>query len=204
MHSISFQANRFLPENLDLSATGHLLDIGGGDGSNAITLAKRFPHLHATVFDSATVCAIARRNFEAAGLTERLHAVAGDCFIHSFPKGVDAILLAHFLTIWSASENCRLLRKCYESLPDGGCVIVFNMMQSDDEDGPLSAAMGSPYFLTIATGRGMLYTWREYENWIKAAGFDSVLRVVLPKDHGVLIGRKRSSRVITRARAAGA
>jgi ubiquinone/menaquinone biosynthesis C-methylase UbiE len=204
MRSISVQANRFLSDNLDLSAARHLLDVGGGDGSNVITLAKQFPQLHATVFDSATVCKIAMKSFEAAGLAARLRAVAGDCFSDPFPKDVDAILLAHFLTIWSPSENCHLLKKCYDSLSDGGCVIVFNMMQSDAEDGPLSAAMGSPYFLTIATGRGMLYTWREYERWLRQAGFDALVRVALPKDHGLLIGRKAAARVTARARAAGA
>ena len=204
MRSISVQANKILAGNLDLSAARHLLDVGGGDGSNVIELAGRAPRLHATVLDSATVCATARKNFEAAGLSDRLHTSPGDCFTDPFPPGVDAILLAHFLTIWSESENRTLLRKCYESLPAGGCVVVFNMMQRDEEDGPLSAAMGSPYFLTIATGRGMLYTWHEYEQWIRDAGFDSVKRLALPKDHGVLIGRKIGAGVKLRSRAAGA
>lgn len=201
MQSISVQANKLLTDNLDLSGTTHLLDVGGGNGTNVMALAKEFPKLRATVFDSATVCAIATQNFQAAGAADRLNATAGDCFTDPFPAGVDAILFAHFLTIWSESENRRLLRKCYESLPVGGCVVVFNMMQRDEEDGPLSAAMGSPYFLTIATGRGMLYTWREYDQWIREAGFDSVDKLVLPKDHGVLIGRKPTAGANVRSRA---
>ncbi|MBN2294095.1 MAG: hypothetical protein JXM70_16835, partial [Pirellulales bacterium] len=59
-----------------------------------------------------------------------------------------------------------------------------------DETGPLSAAMGSPYFLTLATGAGMLYTWQEYENWMREAGFSSVSRQELPRDHGAIVGRK--------------
>ncbi len=37
-----------------------------------------------------------------------------------------------------------LLKKCYKALPKGGSVILFNMMQTDNEDGPLTAAMARP------------------------------------------------------------
>ena len=64
------------------------------------------------------------------------------------------------------------------------------MMQRNDEQGPLTAAIGSPYFLTLATGEGMLYTWNEYEAWMRDAGFAHVKKHALPKDHGVVIGTK--------------
>ncbi len=98
--------------------------------------------------------------------------------------------MSHFCTIWSADKNKQLFRKCYDALPKGGKMIIFNMMQNDDETGPLSAAVGSPYFLTIATGEGMLYTWSEYESWAREAGFTQVRRMRLPTDHGVIIAEK--------------
>ena len=64
------------------------------------------------------------------------------------------------------------------------------MMQHDDESGPLSAAVGSPYFLSRATGLGMLYTWNEYEAWMKDAGFSPVVRHRLLRDHGLIVGTK--------------
>jgi hypothetical protein len=50
--------------------------------------------------------------------------------------------------------------------------------------------MGSPYFLTMATGEGMLYSWDEYEAWLREAGFRSVRRIRMPMDHGLLIATK--------------
>ena len=50
--------------------------------------------------------------------------------------------------------------------------------------------MGSPYFLTLATGEGMLYTWREYEQWMREAGFETVKVQRLIRDHGAIIGVK--------------
>jgi len=190
MEGISSQANHLLAEAVDFGAFSHLLDVGGGNGSNAMELARRFPSLKATVFDSASVCAIARAHIAQAGMEGRVDAATGDCFEDDFPKGADCILFAHFMTIWSEEKNRSLLRKAFEALPRGGAAMIFNMMQRDDRTGPLSAAMGSPYFLTLATGEGMLYTWSEYETWMKEAGFATVIRRQLVRDHGIILGLK--------------
>lgn len=189
MQAISVQANRLLAEHLDLSGVHHLVDVGGGDATNIISLARRFPHLKATVFDSPSVCDLARKNIREQGLEDRLGAVPGDCFVDPFPEA-DAVLFSHFFTIWSEQKNQQLLRKAYDALPTGGRAIIFNMMQNDTEDGPLAAALGSPYFLTLATGEGMLYTWTEYATWMREAGFDPVRTQALPTDHGVVTGVK--------------
>jgi ubiquinone/menaquinone biosynthesis C-methylase UbiE len=191
MQAISNQANDMLARFVDFSATRHLVDVGGGNGSNIITLAKKYSTLKATVFDSESVCRIARRSIDAAGLSDRLDAVAGDCFKDPFPPGADCFLFAHFFTIWSEEKNQFLLNKCFQALPAGGAVAIFNMMQRNDETGPFSAAMGSPYFLTLATGEGMIYCQREYKTWLQHAGFDQVEEYILPRDHRVLIGKKR-------------
>lgn len=190
MESISVQANAMLVGSLNLSGAKFLVDVGGGNGTNIIAFARRFPQLRAAVFDSVSVCEIARKNIAKENLSDRLGAHAGDCFRDPFPPEADAILFAHFLTIWSEERNRLLLRKCFDSLPVGGSVIVFNMMQHNSEDGPPTAAIGSPYFLTLATGEGMLYTWNEYKQWMSDAGFQSIETQALPRDHGLIIGRK--------------
>jgi precorrin-6B methylase 2 len=190
MESISVQANAMLVRSLDFRDAKYLVDVGGGNGTNIVAFARKFPHLRAVVFDSASVCELARGNIAREGLSDRLDVWPGDCFLDPFPKEADAILFAHFFTIWSEEHNRQLLRKCFDSLPGGGAVIIFNMMQLDTENGPLSAAMGSPYFLTLATGEGMLYTWREYSQWMRDAGFRSIERRALPRNHGLIIGRK--------------
>jgi hypothetical protein len=42
----------------------------------------------------------------------------------------------------------------------------------DDETGPDLAAALSAYFLTVASGEGMVYTCAEYEQWFCEAGFE--------------------------------
>jgi SAM-dependent methyltransferase len=191
MQELSVQANADLARFVDLRGTRHLVDVGGGDGTNIIAIARQRPGLRATVFDSPTVCEIARRNIASSGMAERLDAAPGDCFTDPFPADADCLMFCHFFTIWGERKDRELLKKCFDSLPPGGKVIIFNMMQHDDESGPLSAAVGSPYFLTLATGTGMLYTWNEYETWMREAGFANVERRRLLRDHGMIIGTKR-------------
>jgi tRNA A58 N-methylase Trm61 len=190
MSSLSRSANAMLAQSVDFSSTVHLTDAGGADGTNTIALARAHPHLRITVFDGPSVCQLARSNFEKAGLSERLGVHAGDLFSTPFPTGTDCILLAHMMTIWSLDKDTALLKRVYQALPRGGRVIIFNMMGNDNEDGPLTTALGSPYFLSIATGEGMLYSWREYEECLTKAGFQQTQRLALPRDHGVLVGIK--------------
>ena len=190
MQAISRQANDWLARYVDFSDVQLLVDVGGGNGANIVRLARANPTLRALVFDSPSVCEIARANIASEKLEDRLDAVAGNCFVDPFPAGVDCILFCHFFTIWSEDRNRELLRKAHAALPPGGTVMLFNMMQDDDETGPLTAAMGSPYFLTLATGEGMLYTWSEYETWVREAGFSAVYRRAFARNHGAIIGVK--------------
>ena len=92
--------------------------------------------------------------------------------------------------MWSKEKDLYLLKKAHAALPKGGSAMISNMMQRDDQTGPLSAAIGSPYFLTLATGESMPYTWKEYKDLFIKAGFSKVLVHKLPMDHGVIVGIK--------------
>ena len=191
MSALSIQANSHIVGAYDFGRFSHIVDAGGGDGTNAIALAKRHQNLKVTVYDSKSVCLIAQEKIEAEGLSDRVFTWVGDFLNDPFPPGVDAIFFCHIFTIWSMERNTKLLRKCWNALPPGGAAIIFNMMGDDDDTGPLITALGSPYFLAIATGEGMLHAWKDYEKAILEAGFTSVTQVEgLPLNHGLLVANK--------------
>jgi len=163
-------------DRFDFGALRHVLDVGGGDGSNSIALATRFPRLKVTVFDQDTVVRIAAGNAEKAGVADRVSVASGDIFDDPFPEGIDAIMLFHLFEIWSLERNTKLLRRCYDALPDGGAVLLYTFVSDDDNTGPLSAALVSPYFLTLASGEGMTYSARDMEDATRDAGFRRVRR----------------------------
>ncbi|MCE9612986.1 MAG: methyltransferase domain-containing protein [Lentisphaerae bacterium] len=191
MSSLSSHANPCLVEAVDLSQVTHLLDVGGGDGTNAIAFVRRFPSLRVTVFDSASVCGLAEENVRCHAFQGQIDTHVGNLFTTPYPSGVDAILYSHMFTIYSPERNGQIIRKSFDALPPGGVVLIFGMMGNEDDTGPIGTALGSPYFLTIATGEGMLYSWLDFQGWFKDAGFASVRRVTgLPQDHSLLIATK--------------
>lgn len=192
MSALSSQANAFLQNAFDFSRFKHVVDAGGGDGTNAMAIARRYSTVRVQVFDSAAVCEHARENIRRAGMENRVGTWPGNFFEDAFPADVDCILYCHILTIWSMENNAKLLKRTFDALPSGGAVVIFNMMASDDDRGPLSTALGSPYFLAIATGEGMLHPWKDYEVALRTAGFREIRRIDqgLPLDHGILVGIK--------------
>lgn len=190
MQELSVQTNEKMSQFLDLSKVNQLVDVGGGNGTNALALARKNPHLKATVFDLPAVVDIAEKNIKKQSGTDRVAILAGNCFQDPFPKNADAFLFCHFFTMWSREKDTLLLKKAFEALPSGGRAIIYNMMQHNEETGPFSAAIGSPYFLTLASGEGMLYTWNDYISFFKEAGFVNITTEKLPVDHGIIVGIK--------------
>jgi len=191
MSALSAQANAHLSQTIDFGSFSRIVDAGGGDGTNAIALARKYPDLEVIVYDSPTVCGIAQDNANAAGLADRVSVWPGNFLVDPFPPHIDAVLYCHIFTIWSLDRERDLLQRTHAALPSGGSVLLFNMMGNDDETGPLSTALGSPYFLAIATGEGMLHAWKDYERILVEAGFSEVQRIEnLPLNHGLIVGKK--------------
>jgi SAM-dependent methyltransferase len=190
MQEISVQANDLLARYVDFRGTRLLVDVGGGNGTNLLAVALRHRHLQGRVFDLPSICSEATEHFARENVGDRLAAVPGDVFTDDFPDGADAFMFCHFLCIWSTAQNVALLKKAHAKLPPGGRVIVFDIMERDSGDGPLAAAMGSPYFIALATGSGMIYMKKEYEECCRQAGFAKIERVELPREHTAIIATK--------------
>lgn len=191
MSALSARTNAALLRAYDFGKFRHILDVGGGDGTNTTTLVANYPSLRATVFDMPSVCRLAQKKIRRLGLAHRVGVHPGNFLKDPFPKGADGVMFNHICPIWSEERNLDLFRKAHRALPRGGAAFIFNMMSNDDDIGPLTPAFGSLYFLTIATGEGMLYRWKDYTAWLKRAGFRRVERVRgLPLHHGLLVGVK--------------
>ncbi|MFF8791069.1 methyltransferase [Streptomyces sp. NPDC015125] len=194
-HTMMGAASHPVPEGIaakvDLSEYKYLLDIGGGAALNAVHLARSWPGLEITIGDLSSVAPRANEKIAELGLADRVRAVRLDAFHDEFPIGHDSVLFAHFLEIWSADRIRGLLTKASHALPSGGGVFVMTHYQDDDETGPERAAYLSAYVHTVASGEGMVYTAKEYEQWFSEAGIDPVKRVMFGPDTVVICGRKR-------------
>lgn len=192
MGSVSRLVAEELVQHLDLSPYSHLLDVGGGTAVNATYLARRWPDLQVTIVDLPTIAEAANAKIAALGLADRVRAIGLDAFTDEFPTGCDAVLFGHFLEIWSIERNRSLIAKAARAVQPGAGIFVVTPGADDDETGPDLAAALSAYFLTVASGEGMVYTCAEYEEWFEEAGFTPSGRLAVGGLGDVVISGVRS------------
>jgi hypothetical protein len=169
----------------------NLLDVGGGDGSNAVRLCRRLPQMRAILLDIPSVVSIARTVVSQAGLAERIRCIPGDMFADPWPTGHDAVLLSHIVEIFSPEKIRQLYAKAYDALSRNGKLFVWTIMANDFETAALQAAKSSIYFLCVASGEGMAYPANQHLQLMRAAGFRDVkIYGAAEIDHGALVATK--------------
>jgi hypothetical protein len=119
-----------LLDSYDWGSFGHLVDVGGGDGSLLIALLTRYRRLRGTVLDLDATADAARQALRAAGLADRGTAVAGS-FFDPLPAGADGYLLSWILHDWADEPARQILRRCAQAAGERGRVIVVESIRPD-------------------------------------------------------------------------
>lgn len=158
-----------LARKLDLAGRSKLLDIGGGSGIYACSIAAHHQHLRAAVLDQQPVDRIARRLVAERGFSDRVGVIAGSMF-DELPGGCDVHLLSNVLHDWGTSEVRRLIQASHDALPSGGLLIIHDAFINADKTGPLHVAEYSA--LLMHSTQGKCYSVAEYGGFLSAAGFD--------------------------------
>ncbi|MBM9510738.1 methyltransferase [Actinacidiphila acididurans] len=190
MSAFTLQTMPGLLGNLDVSSTRHLLDVGGGAGTNCAHLLAANDHLTATLLDLPNVVDMAKTQLPA-DLAGRLEFCSSDMLTDPFPAGADHVLFSHVLDTVSAEQGMTLLAKALDVLPSGGKVSIYGFSADDDERGGILAARLSLYLNILATGRGMAWPVRELAGWLRQAGCVGVETFPgLPYEHALVVGTK--------------
>lgn len=189
MAQFTKQTNDVLKDLKVLGKLKHLVDVGGGDGTNAIMLHKFYPDLKITVFDLPSVAEIAKKKVSQENLSSKIDVQAGDIFVDSLPLNIDTVLFSHFLEIFSDEKIQQLYEKVYKALPKNGKLISWTLSCNASETGTLQSAKSSIYFLAVASGEGMTYPAKDHEKWLRVAGFSRV-RTSRKGEHALIIATK--------------
>ncbi len=168
---------RALTTAFDFGRYKSVCDVGGALGDLSIEVARQHPGVSCVTLDLPPVEPIATRRIAAAGLSDRVRAVAGDFFKDDLPKA-DVIVMAEVLCDWGSDDRMKLIEKVRASLPDGGAFIAIEELIEDDRSGSARALLWS-LNQTLLTGGGGEFTHAEFDEWCREAGFrsTSVLRL---------------------------
>lgn len=170
MENVSRRSSEEVAGIVDLAGCRRLLDLGGGPGTAALTFARANPDLECVVFDLPGPVGIAEENIAAAGLADRVSAVAGDFHTDAFGEKFDVVYIANILHMLGPEECVELLRKAGAALVPAGRLIVKDFFLEDSRTVPAFAAQFSVNML-VATESGRTYTRREMDEQFAAAGF---------------------------------
>jgi demethylspheroidene O-methyltransferase len=171
-----------------------LLDVGGGEGVFASTVAGRWPKLRLMVFDLPAVAARANARFAASGIEGRAKAIGGDFSTDDLPEGADLISLVRVVHDHDDDTVLRLLRAARRALtPDGALLIAEPMAETRG-----ARAMGDAYFglYLWAMGSGRPRSAEALGALLISAGFTAprLLRNRMPLQTRILVARPAPGR----------
>ena len=151
-----------------------LLDIGGGNGTFAIAVARRWPHLKITLADLPDVVPLAQRHIQQAGLAGRIQTKSLDFKEQAIPDSHDVVSLVRVLHDHDDETVHQLLASVRRSLALGNRVLVAEPLAGGGRSGRLNDAYFNIYLL--AMGQGRPRTFATLSRFLRGAGFDRIRR----------------------------
>jgi predicted O-methyltransferase YrrM len=190
MHAVARDLAPQVTAKIDLAGVRHLLDLGGGPATYAITFAQAHPALKATVFDLPNPIEIARENIAKHGLGSRIGTLAGNFLKDDIGRGYDFIWVSQIFHSHN-EEQCRLIiAKTVQALNPGGRLAIQDFFLNDDGYTPPGAAMFCAHMLAV-TPRGRSYYHREVAEWLEEAGLTPPQHIPSSPDASILVARKK-------------
>jgi len=164
---------------LDLTGVKEMLDVGPGPATYVIELCKKYPLLHATLFDLPETMKFTRRFVEASGLVGRIRLVTGDYRTDTIPGSYGLIFLSNIIHSEGVEENRALLKKLYGCLGNRGRIVIKDHILDGSHTQPCAGAIFALLML-LTTRLGQCYSADEVKAWLESAGLPSVEEFPLP------------------------
>ena len=188
MTGLSAGAHATIAAKFDWGRYRAFTDVGCAEGGLPVTIALAHDHLTGAGFDLPS----AQPHFEdyvrSFGLEDRLTFHGGNFFEDELPAS-DVITMGHILHDWNVDQKRQLLAKVYDTLPDGGALIVFEALIDDDRRENAFGLLMSLNML-IETPGGFDYTGADCQSWMREAGFRETYVQHLAGPDSMVVGIK--------------
>lgn len=141
-----------------------VVDVGGSLGATLCSIISKYPCIKGVNFDLPHV-------LKHAPALPGVEHIGGDMF-EAVPKG-EVILLKRVLHDWKDEECMKILKNCYEALPESGKVVVIDMVLVDFPENDLVSKCVAQLDIAMlmVTHGGKERTEGEFGALARAAGF---------------------------------
>ena len=168
MHNLASLKAKGIVVKIGLRGVKTALDLGGGPGTYSIEMARR--GVKVTLFDLPETIDIAKRVIKkekVAGIS----FIRGDFLSDDIGKAYDLIFISQILHSFSEKKNIEILKKCKNSLNNGGRIVIQEFYIDDDRTHPPQNALFSVNML-VNTDGGRCYSPAELKAWLLGTGFN--------------------------------
>lgn len=169
MGSIQVENFTMLAEKYDFSNFNDVTDIGGSGGLLSAMLAQKHPHLNLTSYDLPQLTPIVGQTLQKYGVADRVQIREGNFWTDEFPPA-EVYMMGNVLNSFNLENKKKLIRKAYDALPDGGALIIVEMLL-DNERRQNSFGLLMSLNMLIESDGGFSYTFAQFEEWVQEAGF---------------------------------
>jgi len=170
MHTITEPMAEQLVAEIQPAPFRHLLDIGGASGTWTIAFLQNRPHATATILDLPEVVPMAQKRIREMGLSDHVTLVSGDYTTDELPGGADFVWLSAIAHQNSRQQNRELFQKIHRVLPDGGRLMIRDIIMNSTHTQPPNGALFAINML-VSTQGGGTYAYDEYREDLERAGF---------------------------------
>jgi SAM-dependent methyltransferase len=187
MHNLAVARGdaRRLPGIVDLSRARTLVDLGGGPGTYAMHLCRRYPRLQATVIDFRGSLGAAREILAEHRMEDRVALREGNIFTDPIGGPWDAALVSNIVHGEDFETNRRFMKKVFDALSPGGLIIVKDHLMDRSLTRPAGGAVFALTMLMYTPGR--CYGTHEIRGWLEEAGFRGAVKRRVPGTTSVAV-----------------
>jgi hypothetical protein len=165
-----------------------VMDIGTAEGCLPVEVALTHPHIRGGGFDLPELQEMFDGYIQEHGLNDRLQFHSGDFLKTALPVA-DVIVLGRILHNWDLETRRMLLEKSYDALPDGGALIVYESLISEDRRSNPAGLLASLNMLLWTAG-GLDFSSADCAQWMRDAGFRDIRVETLVGGESMIIGKK--------------
>lgn len=184
-----------LVEHYDFGRFGHVVDVGGGDGTLLAAVLAAHGHLRGTLAETAATLRTAGPVLAGAGVADRCATVGVD-FLDHVPPGGDAYVLKNVLHNFDDADCVRVLGNCRAAAAPAGVVLVPTLVLPErhtveDREQAALMALSDVEMMVLTPGRER--TLAEHEELFGKAGLELADVVPLPGLPGHFVLETRPS-----------
>ena len=162
-----------LAQSLELDNVEHVVDLGGGAGTNAIAFCQEYSHLKATVFDLPQTLRVTEHSIKEVGLEDRIFLKPGNFNTDSWGGPYDLVLMSDILHYQNHHTNASLVEKALTHLTPQGRLVIKDRFLDPGRTSPAWTTAFAVHIM-VNTEHGECCTTQDAMDWMIMAGFQSV------------------------------